>query len=284
MNLKCYWRELGREHRRSMSESACPITRYQNLSLLFGALCILATFVLLMTGGYRAGFEAIHAMGTKLPGALLETLSKFGETLVAICLIALFARRQPRAAWLAVLAGLFAAPLTYTLKMACHAARPPAVLGDAVATVGPVLRMYSFPSGHTVTAFLLAACLSVGAPRHARILLFVLAAAVGASRVWMGVHWPIDVIAGAGVAGLSIGMGLLTMRFTPWGMGVVPHLVVVSLAATCAVLELVNGPPDPVARVLRLAIATTSLAVLVKHYVLQPLSPAAVPAAAPEQV
>src|SRR5262249_21125624 len=159
------------------------------------------------TGGYRVGFDAMHDLGKLLPGTLLETLSKFGETLVAICLIAIFARRQPRAAWLAVLASLYAAPLTWVLKRVCHAARPPAVLGDWVATAGPVLKLYSFPSGHTVTAFLLAACLSVGATRNVRLSLFALAMAVGASRVWMGVHWPIDVIAGAGIAGLSIGMG-----------------------------------------------------------------------------
>jgi membrane-associated phospholipid phosphatase len=278
MNLKRYWRELGREHQRCISESLCPVTRYQNLSLVLGALCIVATFLLLMTGGYRAGFETIHDMGRFVPGAVLETLSKFGETLVAICLIALFARRQPRVAWLAVLAAIYAAPLTYMLKKVCHASRPPAVLGDWVATAGPVLKLYSFPSGHTVTAFLLAACLAMGASRNVRILLFTLAAAVGASRVWMGVHWPIDVIAGVGVAGLSIGMGLLTMRLTPWGLGVVPHLLIVSLAAICAVAELMMGAHDPVARLLRIAIATTSLAVLIKDYVLDPMSPAVSPA------
>lgn len=279
MNIKNYWRELSRGYQQSISQTVCPVASYQNLSLLLGALCILTTFVLLMTGGYRVGFEAMHDMGKLLPGDLLETLSKFGETLVAICLIALFVHRQPRAAWLAVLASAYAAPLTWTLKHLCHAARPPAVLGDWVATAGPVLKLYSFPSGHTVTAFLLAACLSVGATKNVRILLFVAAAAVGASRVWMGVHWPIDVIAGAGVAGLSVGMGLLTMRVTSWGLGVVPHLLIVLVAATGAVAELMIGAQDPVSRLLRVAIATTSLAVLAKNYVFQPLSPAVAPTA-----
>ncbi|MEQ1581665.1 MAG: phosphatase PAP2 family protein [Steroidobacteraceae bacterium] len=270
MNVHTYWRALSRDHQQAMSTSTgpAPIDRLQ--SLLVVAASALATLILMAAGGYRVGFDVVYGLGRFAPTALVETFSKFGETLAAISLIALFAKRQPRALWMAALASVYAALLTYLIKRLSHTARPPALLGDWVGVGDHVLRLYGFPSGHTVTAFVLAACLSVGAPRGIRLVLFSLAAAVGASRVVIGAHWPIDVIAGAGVAGLSVGMAMTTMRFTRWGLGMAPHLFLVSMVALSAVLELVTGPQDSLARLLRVAVASVSVALLARDYVYHP--------------
>ena len=60
----------------------------------------------------------------------------------------------------------------------------------------------SFPSGHASTSFAAAAMLAWFIPRGAPIL-FVLAALVAASRVYVGVHYPLDVVVGA-VLGLGV--------------------------------------------------------------------------------
>lgn len=75
--------------------------------------------------------------------------------------------------------------------------RPLVVLGDAVyrATSAPDSR-YTMPSGHSVYVGVLAAALwpVLGWPGRIGLLLF--AAAVGWSRIVLGAHFPVDVIAG----------------------------------------------------------------------------------------
>ncbi|MBI1780341.1 MAG: phosphatase PAP2 family protein [Sphingobacteriales bacterium] len=73
---------------------------------------------------------------------------------------------------------------------------------------------YSFPSGHTSDAFATATSLSIAYPKWYVIApLFLWASSVGYSRMYLGVHYPSDVVAGAIV---GAGSAFLTKRINDW--------------------------------------------------------------------
>ncbi len=145
----------------------------------------------------RALFLAINGLAAQMPDALWASLTVLGDTLVALSLLLILLRRRPDLAFAALLAALPALLLSHGLKAWVGAARPAAVLGDAVHVIGPLLKAGAFPSGHTTTAFVLAAVLALGL-RSAGMAWVVLLAALlaGLSRIAVGAHWPADVLGG----------------------------------------------------------------------------------------
>lgn len=70
----------------------------------------------------------------------------------------------------------------------------------------------SWPSGHSAVAAAMASTLGEERGPLTRGLLSVIAAAVGASRVYVGVHHPSDVVAGYGIGALSASLARLLSR------------------------------------------------------------------------
>jgi undecaprenyl-diphosphatase len=88
------------------------------------------------------------------------------------------------------------------LKRFCGRKRPCAIEPHCWATLLPP-DQFSFPSGHTITAFAVAISLGAFYPNASGGLLFC-AASVAASRVLLGMHFLTDVIAGA-LIGTTLG-------------------------------------------------------------------------------
>ena len=96
--------------------------------------------------------------------------------------------------------------VTSLLKYVVQRDRPPTVVLDPEPLVG-VPSTSSFPSGHASTSFACAYVISRSGAAPDRLTLFVLAALIGFSRVYVGVHYPLDVLAGAAL-GLVVAKAL----------------------------------------------------------------------------
>lgn len=156
----------------------------------------------------------------------------------------LWRRRYAWAAGLAT-AMIAAAILTPALKMAFHIARPTPLYAGA--------ESFSFPSGHAMSAaalyILLASIASRSMQSRGRWIAWALAGFMilltGVSRVYVGAHWPSDVVAGwtvgsiLAIAGLMIASGLDTKSSRESRHG--PHHAGPILACLL-VVSLILGP------------------------------------------
>jgi undecaprenyl-diphosphatase len=163
----------------------------------------------------RALVEAAPAFEQPWLTAVFVVLSAWwvkGPLLACLGLCSDLWRRRLPVAFAAAAAAIGAASLvTDVLKQAFGRARPPVAdpgLGSLVSIPGNP----SFPSGHSATAFAAATAVAILCPRL-RLPVLAIAAAVALSRVYLRVHFPLDVIAGGLIgAGLGALCGLAALR------------------------------------------------------------------------
>jgi len=129
----------------------------------------------------------------------LSHIGSFGIVWFVLAVVAAFVLRRPVVLPMVVIAYYSTAAITDLIKLAVDRHRPidhPLV---------PEPTSSSFPSGHAATSFACAATLATYVSRRGAVVLYLLAAAIAYSRVYVGVHYGLDVLAGAA-------LGLLVAR------------------------------------------------------------------------
>jgi undecaprenyl-diphosphatase len=132
-----------------------------------------------------------------------------GRLWLALAAVALVRPRDRAAAWRVLLAvGLSYLLVDAVLKPVIDRPRPTAeVAASAPRALPPLPSTASFPSGHATASFSAAVTVSRMWPRTAP-LWWALALAIGYSRIYLGHHYPLDILGGA-ILGTSIGWWVL---------------------------------------------------------------------------
>ncbi|MGQ0711852.1 MAG: phosphatase PAP2 family protein [Rhodoferax sp.] len=167
-------------------------------------------------------FLAINQGSAVLSPFVWTALSLLGNAWGVLGVTAPLLVWAPRYVWAWLCAAPFAIVFARAGKAFIEHPRPAAVVDNALMRiVGEPLHNVSMPSGHTLTAFAVAAGLYFALPRARRwryAWLWLLAAATGWSRMAVGAHWPGDVAVGAALGLLSglLGQHLLARVPAPW--------------------------------------------------------------------
>ena len=135
----------------------------------------------------------------------LSRIGTLGLVWIGIALALALLRRRPALLLVVLAADGIADLLAAAIKRVVDVQRPAVRYTEPKALV-PVPHDHSFPSGHAATSFACATVLALAFPRLA-VPIYVLAAAIAFSRVYVGVHYPLDVLGGA-VLGIAVATAL----------------------------------------------------------------------------
>ena len=157
----------------------------------------------------RAWMVAHRVQALNAPMWLASVVGRAGFVWFAIAAV-VAARQRRRCAFTVVLLAVLLGSVTANdiVKPVVRRTRPFDAMPGTV--IGGRPNDASFPSGHSTTAFAAALTLSRVAPAGAPVW-WALAALIAFSRVYLGVHYPLDVLGGAA---LGVACGALAIWLT----------------------------------------------------------------------
>ncbi len=112
---------------------------------------------------------------------------------------------------------LLLAVLVMSIKFLVRRSRPPGEWGSIYRNTDP----HSFPSGHAARAVMIASVVTANAPLWVAVCVMIWAVLVSLSRIFTGMHYVSDVLAGMAL-GLVSGGVFLSAR--EWMQAVLPFL------------------------------------------------------------
>lgn len=167
---------------------------------------------------------AVHSLDTPVLDVVMRAFTFLGSPMavipIALAVIAwAVKRKETRAAVALVVVLIMTEALNVMLKHTFERPRP--MLFQEIET----LHSYSFPSGHAMAAAAIYGMMGVVASRLTKrrarpllvVVLPVLIAMIGVSRVYLGVHWPSDVLAGFAAGAFIVLAGAIALDGLPGG-------------------------------------------------------------------
>ncbi|MDO8342361.1 MAG: phosphatase PAP2 family protein [Cellvibrio sp.] len=152
-------------------------------------------------------------------------ITTLGDGAVAGCVFYLLFRKSSDLLTKGLIGGVIAIIASQGLKSVFGILRPEHTAGFEnniqLLTESMQVTNFSMPSGHTITAFLLGALLFQYLKLNVmgKVFLAIVMITIATSRIALGVHWPADVLVGAGVGMfIAVGCAILTISIkNKWG-------------------------------------------------------------------
>ena len=158
-------------------------------------------------------FRVVNGLSGRSPAldALMVGSAKYLPVVFALALIALWLSWRPRNQWAALLAGISAfVALGFGQLIGKAIPRPRPYVGHTIHQLIPPSLDTSFPSDHATLGFAVAVMVW-RYNRRAGAALLGLAVVLAFARVFVGAHYPADVLGGAVLGGVtSVGLGFLS--------------------------------------------------------------------------
>jgi glycosyltransferase 2 family protein len=180
----------------------------------FLALCIVARQSATMGSLERAIFTTLYDTSDQL-GIFALLITQLGNAWVLIAIVGLLfvLKWRPDPALTVLRAGLLAYILATVAKLAVGRPRPPLLIEDVISRE-IVVRGFGFPSGHVALATAVSLALLPYVPKRLWWLPIPWICLVAWSRLYLGVHTPLDVLGGF-FLGLCVA---LATTYLPWGV------------------------------------------------------------------
>lgn len=230
----------------------------------------LVAALIFITGTNQSLFLSLNHLSQSLPPGVWANLTLLADGAVGIALVSVLLRNHAKLVFWAILGAIITSTLVNLSKQGFSIPRPPAVLDpDQFLNIGPALKAGSFPSGHTASAFYVAAL--VASTRVSKVWLTACllgALLLGFSRIAVGVHWPMDVMAGAGL-GWFMGSVVTSRAQRAADLSLWQKLFAISICLTGSLYLFVFDSELPYATVLQYSIASLGTGICVRAFILE---------------
>lgn len=172
---------------------------------------IIATIVLVLGGAAawhgrlseleRAAFDAINGMDWAGVTVFARIVSDtVWLAVIIVALLFLFVKRARITAWRVGAAAVATYLLTYAVEHIVGRARPDILLQSGDVVTRALQNGYGYPSGHTAVMAIVILMIWPLLAGWQRVIAVSLVILVGWSRLYLGVHFPLDIVGGIAVA------------------------------------------------------------------------------------